>query len=188
MAIGTLTQFFEQTPLVTQENAPFVPREEALRSAVAQLEAAATELAATPVSADFNAKIIPGIDLPNTVQALIARYSLVLGDYDKALSAAGRVDLTSRSVFNFDDNARNPLYDVVFGNRNIFEPTDASLGLSGALAPNSADQRLPFLVARRSHGHPEPGLGLLYGQQRAHSGVLARRNAAHPGRSLRPQR
>ncbi|HEX8326525.1 MAG TPA: RagB/SusD family nutrient uptake outer membrane protein [Hymenobacter sp.] len=146
LALGTLAQFFERTPLAVQENAPFVERTEALRSAVTQLEAAATQLAATPVSADFNAKIVPGIDLANTIQALIARYSLELGDNDKALAAAGRVDLTKRSVFNYDNTTRNPLFETAFGNRNIFEPTNINLGLTGALAPNPADRRLPFYV------------------------------------------
>lgn len=146
LSIGTLAQFFEQVPVSVQENAPFVPRVQALQNAVAQLEAAATLLAATPVSADFTAKIVPGLDLPNTIQALIARYSLQAGDYDKAIAAAARVDLTRRSVFNFDDNTRNPLFEVAFGNRNVFEPFNANLGLTGTLAPNPADRRLPFFI------------------------------------------
>ena len=146
LSIGTLAQFFEQVPLTVQENAAFVPRVQALQNAVAQLEAAAAQLAATPVSADFNAKIVPGLDLPNTIQALIARYSLQAGDYDKALAAVGRVDLTKRSVFNFDDNTRNPLFEVAFGNKNVFEPFNATLGLTGALAPNPADRRLAFFL------------------------------------------
>ena len=146
LSLGTLAQFFEQAPLTTGDNAAFVPRAQLLASAVTQLEAAATQLAATPVSADFTSKIVPGIDLTNTLQALIARYSLEAGNYDKAILAAGRVDLTKKSVFNFDDNTRNPIFEVAFGNRNVFEPTDYSLGLTGALAPNSADQRLPFLM------------------------------------------
>ena len=146
LSIGTLAQFFEQVPLTVQENAAFVPRVQALQNAVAQLETAAAQLAATPVSADFNAKIVPGLDLPNTIQALIARYSLQAGDYDKALAAAGRVYLTKRSVFNFDDNTRNPLFEVAFGNKNVFEPFNATLGLTGALAPNPADRRLAFFL------------------------------------------
>ena len=146
LSIGTLAQFFEQVPLTVQENAAFVPRVQALQNAVAQLEAAAVQLTAPPVSADFNAKIVPGLDLPNTIQALIARYSLQAGDYDKALAAAGRVDLTKRSVFNFDDNTRNPLFEVAFGNKNVFEPFNATLGLTGALAPNPADRRLAFFL------------------------------------------
>ena len=146
LAIGTQAQYFEQLPLAVQTNAPFVDRAAALRSAVAQLEAAATLLAAAPVSADFNSKIVSGLDLPNTVQALIARYSLEIGDYDKALAAAGRVDLARRSVFNYDDNSRNPLFETAFGNKNLFEPTNTNLGLAGPLAPEAGDRRLPFLL------------------------------------------
>lgn len=146
LALGTLAQFFEQVPVAVQENAPFVPRVQALQNAVAQLETAATQLAANPVSADFNAKIAPGIDLANTIQALIARYSLQAGDYDKALAAAARVDLTRRSVFNYDDNSRNPIFEVAFGNRNVFEPFNAALGLTGALAPEAGDRRIPFYI------------------------------------------
>lgn len=144
LAIGTLAQYFEQLPITTQINAPFVPRVQALQSAVTQLEAAATQLAANPVSADFNSKIIGGINLANTIQALIARYSLLAGDYDKAIAAAARVDQASRSYFTFDDLARNAVSEVAFSNRNVFEPTDVNLGLTGALAPEANDRRIPF--------------------------------------------
>ena len=146
LSMGTIAQFFEKAPITTQENAPFVDRVAVLQSAVAQLETAATQLATTPASAEFTAKVAPGIDLPNTIQALIARYSLMAADYDKALAAAGRVDLTKRSVFNYDDLTRNPLFEYAFGNKNVFEPTNASLGLSGALAPEAGDRRLPFYI------------------------------------------
>ena len=162
LALGTLAQFFEQAPLAVQENAPFVPRVQLLQNAVAQLEAAATQLAANPVSADFNAKIVPGIDLTNTIQALIARYSLQAGDYDKALAAAARVNLNSRSVFNFDDNTRNPIFEVAFGNRNVFEPVNANLGLTGALTPETGDRRLPFYIRTTPPPPPpaaQPNLG-----------------------------
>jgi hypothetical protein len=159
LALGTLAQFFEQAPLAVQENAPFVPRVQLLQNAVAQLEAAATQLATNPVSADFNAKIVPGIDLTNTIQALIARYSLQAGDYDKALAAAARVNLTSRSVFNFDDNTRNPIFEVAFGNRNVFEPVNASLGLTGALTPETGDRRIPFLLRISPAPLPTQNLG-----------------------------
>lgn len=144
LAIGTLAQYFEQIPIVTQVNVPFVSRVQALQSAVEQLETAAAQLNTVPVSADFSSKIIGGINLPNTVQALIARYSLMAGDYDKAIAAAGRVDLASRSVFNFDELARNPIFEVAFGNRNVFEPTNVNLGLTGALTPEAGDRRIPF--------------------------------------------
>ncbi|WP_310396440.1 RagB/SusD family nutrient uptake outer membrane protein [Hymenobacter sp.] len=174
LALGTLAQYFEQIPVVTQANAPFVDRVAVLRDAVAQLETAAAQLAATPASADFNARIVPGLDLANTLQALIARYSLMAGDYDKALAAAGRVDLTRRSVFNFDDNTRNPLFETSFGNRNVFEPTTAALGLTGALAPEAGDRRIPFYIRTGPPPAPpaaQPNLG---------SGFYTANNAAIP--------
>ena len=159
LSLGTLAQFFEQAPLGAQENAPFVGRVALLQNAVAQLETAATQLATTPVSADFTAKIVPGIDLPNTIQALIARYSLQAGDNDKALAATGRVDLTKRSVFNFDDNTRNPLFEVAFGNRNVFEPFNANLGLTGALTPDPTDRRLAFFLRTNPTATQNLGIG-----------------------------
>ncbi|MBC6606741.1 RagB/SusD family nutrient uptake outer membrane protein [Hymenobacter sp. BT188] len=159
LAIGTLAQSFEQIPIVTQANAPFVSRVQALQSAVEQLETAAAQLNTAPVSADFNSKIIGGINLPNTVQALIARYSLMSGDYDKALAAAGRVDLASRSVFSFDELARNPIFEVAFGNRNVFEPTDVNLGLTGALAPEAGDRRIPFYTRANATSTQNLGTG-----------------------------
>jgi hypothetical protein len=160
LSLGTLAEFFEQAPIATGDNAPFVPRAQLLTEAVTQLETAATQLATTPVSADFTSKIVPGLDLANTLQALIARYSLEAGNFDKALAAAAKVDLTKKSVFNFDDNTRNPIFEVAFGNRNVFEPTDANLGLTGALAPTAGDQRLLFLV--RANPAPTQNRGLAF--------------------------
>lgn len=144
LALGTLAQYFESAPITSATNAPFVNRATLLKEAITTLETAAAQVSATPISANFTGKIVPGIDIPNTIQALIARYALFAGDYDKALAAAGRASLTVKSVFNFDDNTRNPLFEVAFGNRNVFEPTDVNLGLTGALAPEAGDQRIPF--------------------------------------------
>ncbi|PRY29269.1 putative outer membrane starch-binding protein [Spirosoma oryzae] len=146
LALGTLAQFFEQAPLTSGTNAPFVPRAQLLTEAVAQLETAATQLAAAPVSSVFTQKIVTGIDLPNTVQALIARYSLMAGNYDKALAAAAKVSLSSRSYFAFDDNTRNPIFQYAFGNRNVFEPANTALGLPAGLTPATGDGRIAFYI------------------------------------------
>ncbi|GAB4055099.1 RagB/SusD family nutrient uptake outer membrane protein [Spirosoma litoris] len=146
LSLGTLGLFFEQSPITTGTNVPFVPRIDVFKSAIATLETAATQVASAPVSADFTSKIVTGIDIPNTIQALIARYALFAGDYDKALAAAAKVDLTKKSVYNFDDNTRNPLFEATFGNLNVIQPTNANLGLTGALAPDPADKRLAFLT------------------------------------------
>jgi len=79
---------------------------------ISLLEEARNEIAATAPSADFNTNILGiGFDLPNTIQAMLARYSLIKGDYDKALAAANAVDLTkSSSVYYNSTTTRNPIY------------------------------------------------------------------------------
>ena len=146
LSLGTLGLFFEQSPVTTGTNVPFVPRAQVFKEALTSLDGAATQVASAAVSADFVNKIAPGIDIPNTIQALSARYALFSGDYDKALSSAAKVDMTKKSVFNFDDNTRNPLFETTFGNLNVFQPTNASLGLTGTLAPDPSDKRIAFLT------------------------------------------
>ena len=162
LSLGTLAQFFEQAPITTATNAAFVPRVQVLQEAIRTLEAAATQVAAAPVSANFTGKAVTGIDIPNTIQALIARYALLAGDNDKALAAAAKVVLSSKSVFNFDDNTRNPLFEATFGNLNVFQPTNANLGLTGALAPDPADKRLAFLTKVSSNTAVSPVVASAY--------------------------
>ena len=159
LALGTLAQFFQSAPITSVTNAPFVDRATLLNEAITTLEAAATQVSATPVSANFNSKIVPGIDIPNTIQALIARYALFAGNNDKAIAAAARVNLTVKSVFNFDDNTRNPVFEWSFGNKNVFEPTDVNLGLKGALAPEAGDQRLAFYTRANPTATQNRGTG-----------------------------
>lgn len=159
LALGTLAEFFQAAPITSGTNAPFVDRIALLNEAVSTLEAAATQVAAAPVSANFNLAIAPGIDIPNTIQALIARYALLAGNNDKAIAAAAKVSLTSKSVFNFDDNTRNPLFEAAFGNKNVFEPTDVNFGLKGALAPETGDQRVPFYTRANPTNTQNRGTG-----------------------------
>ena len=162
LSLGTLAQFFEQAPIATGNNAAFVPRVQVLQEAIRTLEAAAAQVATAPVSANFMGKAVTGIDIPNTIQALIARYALLAGDNDKALAAAGKVVLTSKSVFNFDDLTRNPLFEASFGNLNVFQPASANLGLTGALTPDPADKRLAFLTKVSSNTAVSPVVASAY--------------------------
>ncbi len=159
LALGTQAQFWQQLPVETADNAKFVTREEALKEAVRTLESAATTLAATPVSTTFTGRIVPGIDLANTLQALIARFSIMTGDNAKALAAANKVDLTKKSSFNFDDAVQNPLFFNTFGNRNVTEPLNATLGLPEALRPIATDKRLAFYLSNPA-GVPVGGVNL----------------------------
>ena len=143
MALGNLATGWEQSPITTGTNAAFVSRTEVLKAAISTLEAAATGLS-TPVSANFTARVAPGIDLSNTIQALIARYSIMLGDNDKALAAAAKVDLSKKSAFKYDDVSRNPIFDATFSNRNVTEPINKTFSLPASLKIDSLDKRGGF--------------------------------------------
>lgn len=143
MALGNLATFWEKAPIAVSDNAVFSTREEVLKEAIRTLETAAA--AYTAPSANFTTRVVTGIDIPNTLQALIARYSIMLGDFDKAIAASNKVDLTKRSVFNFDDLSRNALFESTFGNRNVTEPFNAtSFGLPETLKTTTADKRITF--------------------------------------------
>jgi starch-binding outer membrane protein, SusD/RagB family len=150
LAVGTMAQFWQQVTVETATNAKFVAREEALRQAIALLEAAQTTISSTPIPAAFNSRMVTGLDIPNTINALIARYALFVGDNAKAIAAASRVTATSRSFWAFDDVTRNPIWDVAFGNVNVFQPLSLNMGLPNELAPASADKRIDFFFNSRT--------------------------------------
>ena len=60
LSLGTLAEFFQAAPIVSQENSPFVDRATLLKEAIASLESAATQVAAAPVSGNFAGKIVAG--------------------------------------------------------------------------------------------------------------------------------
>jgi starch-binding outer membrane protein, SusD/RagB family len=150
LAIGITSQFWENVSIETASQSKFVSRADGLKEAIRLLEAASASVTANPVTANFNSRIVAGIDIPNTLNALIARYALMAGDYDKALAAANKVDLTKKSQLGFDDLTRNPIWDVAFGNVNVFQPLDLNMGLPVALKPVDADKRIDFYFLSRA--------------------------------------
>ncbi len=144
LSLGTLAEFWEKAPIGTGENIAFNTREEVLKEAVKTLENAASVVATTAPSSAFTGRVANSVDMPNTIQALIARYSLMLGDNDKALAAANKVDLTKKSAFAYDDVTQNPVFFSSFGNRNVTEPVNTALGLPDALKPDAKDKRVNF--------------------------------------------
>lgn len=143
LSLGTLATFWEQVPIEVGSNAKFSARTIALQEAVRSLEEANTALSQTPPSASFLAQVVPGISIVPTVNALLARYHLMLGNFDAAIAAADKVPSTVKSGFNFDDISPNPIFFSSFGNRNVTEPT-ANFGLPAALSPSSTDGRRAF--------------------------------------------
>ncbi len=153
LAIGTMAQFWEQVPTEPTTAADFLggkfatfkPRAEALADAVALLEAGVTAIAANPPSAYFNSKVGTDINIADACNALLARYYTMLGQHDNALAAANRVNLTRRSFWRFDALNQNPVFRTALVNNNTYDGLH-NFGLSGALAPDPADGRIPFYL------------------------------------------
>lgn len=142
LANGTMAEFFEQIPLVIEENASFSSRAEAIKAAIGSLENARNLLTAD--DGGLLDRIPSGIDIPNTVNALLARYYLMDGQYSNAISSANAVDLGVASTFTYDDVNPNPIAFVSILTNNVYQPIDLTLGLPVDLQPDASDQRLPF--------------------------------------------
>lgn len=144
MALGMAAQQYERLPITASSaGAPLLPRAEVFTEVIRLLEAARTDLAGVTDAelAGFrNSAVSPGFDLRNTIDAMLARYYLFTGQYQAAIDAAARVDLTVVSVLTYPDPAVNPIHDYSV--------------IAGYVAPlqsfvNEAepgDQRVPFWV------------------------------------------
>lgn len=165
LSLGTMAQYYEQIPLNIELSATFSPRADALKKVVEGLEAVDGELQTGTVSDKFKTKVPAGIDLKNTVKALLARYYNMLAKlpgaaYDdaagsKALAAANAVDLASKSVFTFleSSNTINPVAEQIL-TVNVYGVTDSALGLRNGLQPDPADGRLAFYLTRSTVYNP----------------------------------
>jgi starch-binding outer membrane protein, SusD/RagB family len=165
--VGSLVQFYEKIPLVKSANAVFNTRAEALQKAISILESADADLATTAPSARFLSKVPAGIDVKNTVKALLARYynmlSMVTGTYDpasgnKAISFAQAASISIKSEFRFTTGTPNPLGDInVLG--TVYGVSDSTLGLKNGLAPvpASTDPRIGFYISKVGVNYPFKG-------------------------------
>jgi starch-binding outer membrane protein, SusD/RagB family len=144
LALGTMAQFWERVPLTTGTNAQFSSRQQALEQAVTLLDQA-VQLLGGSVSPVFTAAVGNDIDLPNALNALSARYNLMLGRNAEAIAATSRVSMTSRSQFAFDNISQNPIFRSSFVTNNVHE-TQTNMGLPAALAPAPNDGRLAFYL------------------------------------------
>ncbi|HVF97343.1 MAG TPA: hypothetical protein VM871_08490, partial [Flavisolibacter sp.] len=158
LSMGTLVQFFEKIPLANGNNAVFSPRADALQKAITVLEAADADLAATAPSAKFLSRVPAGIDIKNTVKALLARYyniqSMITGTYNatagaKAIAFAQAASQTVKSEFRFSTTTPNPIgeQNVTI---NVYGAIDSTLGLKNGLAPvpDASDPRIGFYISR----------------------------------------
>jgi hypothetical protein len=154
MAIGNLSMFFEQIPAApgTQTTpATFQSRADGFRRAVTTLRAAQTALGTNAPSAAFFANVPTSVNTAffnNTINALIARYSLFAGDFAAATTAANAVDLNfNGAILGYDAIVTNPIFTTATATNNVFQIQDSTLGLPTALAPDLNDQRIPFYTS-----------------------------------------
>ena len=149
MSLGTLAQFFEKLPINTGVNAAYNTRIEALTKAIQLLDEAFTLLSSTIIPATFTTAVGSEIDLKNTLLALSARYNNMLGNNDAAIAKAVAVDITKKSVFFYNNTNPNPVFRSGLTSANVYG-IKANFGLTGSLAPDANDKRIPFYLTKNA--------------------------------------
>jgi starch-binding outer membrane protein, SusD/RagB family len=147
LALGDLSTYWEKVPASIGLNVNFIDRAQGYTRAIADIDKALTAINTTPISTTFLANLPAGIDIVNSLHALKARYSLFLGNYAQALAEANAVNLTVKSVFNFNTVNLNPIFETVTSTNNVYVPVDSTMGLPVALAPDLTDKRVPFYIS-----------------------------------------
>jgi starch-binding outer membrane protein, SusD/RagB family len=146
LALGTLIQFYEKVPLKTGTNAVFNSRTEVLNEVIKTLQDTQPYLN----TANGFTALINSIKYKNTVNALLARYYMMLGDYDNALIYANLVNLTIKSTFLYDATRPNPIADSSIIGGNNYQPINVQLGLPSSLLPSVGDARVGFYTTASS--------------------------------------
>jgi hypothetical protein len=156
LAYGGLAEFWEQVPdtVGVGLQPTFMNRTAAYSKAIAAIDKAQATIAANAISADFLSRIPAGIEIPNTLNALEARYQLFNGNYPAALAAANSVSLTVRSEMRFDAITPNPIFNVSTATNNVFQVKDTTFGLPTALRPVAADKRIGFYMVLNTAAAP----------------------------------
>lgn len=109
MAVGHLTTQYERLPVRDDSTgAAVLPREQVRDSVISWLETARTEAAGRN-----NLSVLVSINLPNTINAMLARYYLFDGQYQNAINAAQQVPLGSVSQLTYPGTQINPLFQYM---------------------------------------------------------------------------
>ncbi len=158
MTLGYLIQNFEKAPIDSQEDgqATFSDRASVLDACISLLKSAKADIQATPISDEF-ASVIDGIDLPNVINAYLARYNLFAGNYQDAIDAANAVDLTSKSVWKYEGSNENPVWNFAVNNNPDTKPQD-NFGLTGDYIPEDSDGRIAFYLSPSDEAETDYGM------------------------------
>ncbi|MFC6100576.1 RagB/SusD family nutrient uptake outer membrane protein [Olivibacter domesticus] len=147
LSMGNLSMYWEKVPVGIGRNIPFIDRMDGYKEAIKSIDSALNYTATDEISNAFLINLPDSsINILNTLNALKARYSLYVGDYENALIAANAVDLTKKSMFAYDNVSSNPIYTFATSTNNVFQPKDVNLGLPQGLYPEMADKRVLFYI------------------------------------------
>ena len=127
MAIGHLTTQYEQMPATYDTiGATPLPNGQVRDTVIALLESARVELQGVTDAEllGFKQRVLDptsgsGIDLRNTVDAMLARYYLFDGRYTEALTAAGRVNRAVVSQLQYPNPGQNPVFQYMSSLRYV---------------------------------------------------------------------
>lgn len=115
MALGTVAQHFEQMPIDLSTSTPsFVSRQEAFDEVLDLLEQARQDAGSADLALTEARVLGEGFDLANTIDAMLARYHLFVGNFGEAVSAADRVDPGVLSIFTYTATSQNPIENLSF--------------------------------------------------------------------------
>ena len=144
MAFGTLITIYEEVPIDVSVEGPVPqPRAAVLTEALSLLESARSDIAGfsdADLSGFRSRALGAGFDLRNTIDAMLARYYLIDGQYAEAITAADRVDLSVLSVFSYPDPNRNPIENLSLQAEYVF-PLE-----SWVLQAEAGDGRVSYWV------------------------------------------
>ena len=146
MTLGYLVQNFEQAPIDNQADgqAVFSDKAAVLAECISLLESAKSDITTTAMSDEFLATIVD-LDLPNMINAYLARYNLSAGNYSEAITATNAVDLSVTSVWKYAGSNQNPVWNFAVNNEPDTKPQD-NFGLLGDYIPEVGDGRIAFYL------------------------------------------
>lgn len=119
MALGFAAQIYEKVPVnIDVAGAVPQPRAAVMDTVLALLTSARADIANVTDAdlAGFRTQVLgTNFDLRNTIDAMIARYSLFRGLYQQANDAAARVNPAVLSSLTYPAPTINPVYSLVYG-------------------------------------------------------------------------
>lgn len=119
MALGFASTIYQNLPINTDvAGATPRPRAEVMDTVLALLNSARADIQNVSDAdlAGFKQQVLgSSIDIRNTIDAMIARYSLYRGQYQAAIDAATRVSPTVLSSLTYPAPTTNPVYNLAYG-------------------------------------------------------------------------